>query len=39
MERHHIDRRCDEILNAVEIAVAKIRDGDRSHDLGYLGIR
>lgn len=39
MERHHIDRRCDDILNAVEIAVAKIRDGDRSHDLGYLGIR
>lgn len=39
MDEHHVDSRCHEILNAVELAVAKIRAGNRSYELGYLGNR
>lgn len=37
LQRHHIDQRCDQILRALETSVRQIREGDRSHQLGYLG--
>jgi hypothetical protein len=37
IDHHHIDRRCEQILEAVERSVIRIAAGDRSYIDGYLG--
>jgi hypothetical protein len=39
LQNHHVDTRCEHIFGAVEDAVTKIVERDRSYQLGYLGAR
>lgn len=39
IERHHVDNRCEQIFQALETTLGQISRGDRSHSLGYLGLR
>ena len=38
INNHHIDGRCQQIINAIESTINKIKTNDRTYQSGYIGI-